>query len=215
MHLVYRIFNKFHLILIIFFSDVPIKSSRHFSCQRSSPDILSKDEKDIFQCDESALVSDEPEGIKFHQNGVYRITFTGLLKSASNSSIEVLIQRVRGLEKKIIGQSKITMEMFQGEPDLGLSTSIFMVEKLEMGDIIGIEQVVLGNNSFLRSSEWKLLRLEGHLIEEEGFLCEKDNERMECSQNSKKIDNIKITESGFYELALHGQVVLVSIFSRL
>lgn len=125
----------------------------------------------------------------------------------------MLIQRLRGEEKKTIGQSNVNIGTTQGVPELGISTSIFMTESLEEGDIIGIE--VLGNNSFLRSSEWNLLRLEGHMVEDEGFLCNMENKNMECSLKTKEIDALQITEPGFYELALHGQVILVSIFQGL
>ena len=69
----------------------------------------------------------------------------------------------------------------------------------------------LGNSSYLRSSDWNLVRLEGHMIEQEGLKCEILNNKLRCNEEDEERDSIKITESGLYEVVLSGLTMQVGI----
>ena len=68
--------------------------------------------------------------------------------------------------------------------------------------------------SFLRSSSWRLLRLEGHMIKQSGIVCEMgpDSRQLYCDDETglSKENPIRIKKSGLYELALSGVTFQVS-----
>ena len=55
----------------------------------------------------------------------------------------------------------------------------------------------------MRSSDWNLVRLEGHLIDQDGLNCDVSNDTIKCKDDEEK-ERIKITESGLYEISLSG-----------
>ena len=55
----------------------------------------------------------------------------------------------------------------------------------------------------MRSSDWNLVRLEGHLVEQDGLQCDISDDKIKCKGDEEK-DRIKITESGLYEISLNG-----------
>ena len=55
----------------------------------------------------------------------------------------------------------------------------------------------------MRSSDWNLVRLEGHLIDQDGLNCDISNDTIKCKDDEEK-ERIKITESGLYEISLSG-----------
>ena len=183
-------------------------SQQYFSCYRTNSEIVQ--ETQMFdECEGVASV--EEEGIKIFSSGRFRITFTGLLKTSTNNSILVEIHQTRNNDSKLLGSSELKFSALQGEPEIGLSTSIDIIEFIETGDFIEVSQKVSDSDSFLRSSEWKLLRVEGHLIDTEGLQCRVEQNKIKCNSDEKETDRLKITEAGFYELALYGQANLVSI----
>ena len=76
--------------------------------------------------------------------------------------------------------------------------------------LIEIKQTDTGNGSFLRSSDWNLLRLEGHMINSPGLSCLIVNNKIRCNEEDHERDNVKITEAGLYEVALNGVTFQVS-----
>ena len=97
---------------------------------------------------------------------------------------------------------------------LGLSTSLDMLEDLTEDDLIQIKQTGSGEESFLRSSDWRLLRLEGHKTDQTGLVCEilGSASDLQCNIGTVVEDNaIRITKAGLYELTLNGLIFQVSI----
>ena len=161
-------------------------------------------------CEETTLIKVAGNGVKVMTKGKYRLTFTALMKSTSKSPINVEIQRVRNGSIKIIGLTGVNMQAKQGNPHLGISTTIDMIEDLQKDDLIEIKQTDTGNSSYLRSSEWNLLRLEGHMINSPGLSCLIVNNKIRCNEEDHERDNVKITETGLYEVALNGVTFQVS-----
>ena len=162
-------------------------------------------------CQRSYLIENLPNGIRILKTAKYRFTFTGLMKSTSQSSINVEIVRRRCNNEKVIGFTGASIEAEQGEPQLGISTSVDMLEMLMENDIIEIKQSSSGNNSYLRSSDWNLIRLEGHLIDQDGLNCQITFNKIVCNEEEAERDSIKITEPGMYEISLSGLTFIVSI----
>ena len=55
----------------------------------------------------------------------------------------------------------------------------------------------------MRSSDWNLVRLEGHLIDQDGLNCDVSNDTIKCKDDEEK-ERIKIKESGLYEISISG-----------
>ena len=96
-------------------------------------------------CDESNLVQSTEKGLKVSQTGNYRMTFTGLLKSTGSSPIKIEIMRVRQSVSIVIGTTEISIVAKLGEPELGISTAVDMLEQLEEDDQIEIIQIQTGS----------------------------------------------------------------------
>ena len=108
---------------------------------------ISPDTEKLFDiCDESNLVKNTDNGLKVSQSGNYRMTFTGLLKSTGSSPIKIEIMRVRQSVSIVIGTTEISITAKLGEPELGLSTAVDMLEPLEEDDQIEIIQIQTGTN---------------------------------------------------------------------
>ena len=137
------------------------------------------------------------------------MTFTALMKANTNSPIMIELTRLRGGVNKSLGVSGIMIDAVQGEPELGLSTSLDMLEDLMEGDLIQIKQTAAGDGSFLRSSDWRLLRLEGHKTQYPGLVCEilDPTTVLQCNNEDNAV---RITTSGLYELTLNGLIFQVS-----
>ena len=65
----------------------------------------------------------------------------------------------------------------------------------------------------MRSSDWNLVRLEGHLIDQDGLSCDISNDTIKCKDDEEK-ERIKITESGLYEISLSGVASQVLILKK-
>ena len=139
---------------------------------------------------------------------------TALMKATSNSPIMTEITRLRGGVSESLGVSGIMIDAAQGEPELGLSTSLDMLEDLVEGDLIQIKQTEAGDGSFLRSSDWRLLRLEGHRTDQTGLVCDilGPVADLHCNTGPALVEDnaIRITKSGLYELTLNGLIFQVS-----
>ena len=140
----------------------------YFSCYRthSSP-VVSYDMSEmnaVFDtCEETDLMEMMENGAKIKKSGKYQLSFTALMKSTGYVPITVNIRRLRSSEEqKLIGTNMVNLSSKQGKPEVGLSSSVFMMEELEEDDILEITQSTSNGSSFLRSSDWNLLRLEGH-----------------------------------------------------
>ena len=143
-------------------------------------------------------------------SGKYRLTFTGLMKSTSNSPINIEIRRIRDEDVKVIGRTGATIQADQGTPQLGISSTVDMLENLMKDDFIDIKQLDSGNSSYLRSSDWNLVRLEGHVIGNNGLNCMIVSDKIRCNEEKEDRDSIKITEAGLYEVSLGGMTFQVS-----
>ena len=146
----------------------------YFSCYRthSSP-VVSYDMSEmnaVFDtCEETDLMEMMENGAKIKKSGKYQLSFTALMKSTGYVPITVNIRRLRSSEEqKLIGTNMVNLSSKQGKPEVGLSSSVFMMEELEEDDILEITQSTSNGSSFLRSSDWNLLRLEGHLAGQTG-----------------------------------------------
>ena len=107
---------------------------------------IAPDDNKLFDlCDESNLVQSTEKGLKVSQTGNYRMTFTGLLKSTSSSPIKIEIMRVRQSVSIVIGTTEISIVAKLGEPELGISTAVDMLEQLEEDDQIEIIQIQTGS----------------------------------------------------------------------
>ena len=85
-----------------------------------------------------------------------------------------------------------------------------MLENLQKDDFIDIKQLDSGNGSYLRSSDWNLVRLEGHVMENSGLNCMIISNKIRCNEEQDDRDSIKITETGLYEVSLGGMTLQVS-----
>ena len=209
-------------LFLLFISDVQNEyESMYFSCYRTSTEPLmvldmEEGETKMFDtCQRSYLIENLPNGLKILKTGKYRFTFTVLMKSTSQSSINLEILRKRCNTVKVIGFTGASIGAEQGEPQLGISTSVDMLEMLMENDIIEIKQSSSGNSSYLRSSDWNLVRLEGHLIDQDGLNCQISDNKIMCNDEEAERDSIKITESGMYEISLNGLTFIVSIKKRI
>ena len=120
-------------------------------------------------CEESELMKMVENGAKIMKSGKYQLSFTSLMKSTSDVPIKVEIRRIRDTkENKMIGMTAVNLAAEQGQPEIGLSSSLLMMEDLQENDILEIIQSSSNGSSFLRSSDWNLLRLEGHLASQTG-----------------------------------------------
>ena len=148
--------------------------SSFFSCYRTSsspvlPEDMSEMNSVLDTCEESDLMEMVENGAKIMKSGKYQLSFTSLMKSTGFVPITVEIRRIRSSEdKKMIGTNTVNLSSKQGQPEVGLSSSIFMMEELQRDDILEITQSSSNGSSFLRSSDWNLLRLEGHLASKTG-----------------------------------------------
>ena len=199
------------------------ESTEYFSCYRKNTlPVLAADmtnAANIFDvCNDQRLMKQTENGMLVLTAGRYRMTLTALMKATSNSPIMIEIARLRGGLTESLGVSGIMIEAAQGEPELGLSTSLDMLEDLLEGDLIQIKQTEAGGGSFLRSSDWRLLRLEGHRTDQTGLLCEILGPAggLQCNAGpgpglAPVEDNaIRITKAGLYELTLNGLIFQVS-----
>ena len=77
------------------------------------------------------------------------------------------------------------------------------------GDLLQIKLTEAGDGSFLRSSDWRLLRLEGHKTQYPGLVCEilDPTTVLQCNNEDNAV---RITTSGLYELTLNGLIFQVS-----
>ena len=120
-------------------------------------------------CEKTELMEMVENGAKIKRSGKFRLSFTALMKSTGFVPITVQIRRIRATgENKLLGTNTVNLSSKQGQPEAGLSSSIFMMEELEKDDILEITQSSSNGSSFLRSSDWNLLRLEGHLAGKTG-----------------------------------------------
>ena len=154
--------------------------SSYFSCYRTdSRPVLADDMNalnEVFDtCEETDLLEMLQDGAKILKSGKYQLSFTALMKSTGSNPLTVELTRVRPADgrakEKLIGRRSVDFRSRQGYPEVGLSASIFMMEELEENDMIKIVQTTSNGSSFLRSSDWNLLRLEGHLAGRTGNPC--------------------------------------------
>ena len=175
------------------------------------------DTADIFDvCNDQDLIEMTRDGILVKTGGRYRMTFTALMKATSTSPMMVEITRVRDGLTKTLGLTGLRIDTLQGQPQLGLSSSLDMLEELEENDLIEIKQIESGEESFLRSSAWRLLRLDGHITTDWGIACDvqiSEAGKLSCTdQAESRVENVlRIERSGLYELALSGVTFQVSI----
>ena len=192
------------------------RKTPYFSCYRKSSEPVhacSISTSQLFDfCEDSDLIQNYEKGIKIMVSGKYRLTFTGLMKSTSKSPINIEIRRVRDEDVKVIGRTGAKIQADQGTPQLGISSTVDMLENLMKDDLIDIRQLDSGNSSYLRSSDWNLVRLEGHVMENSGLNCMIVSNKIRCNEEKEDRDNIKITEAGLYEVSLSGMTFQVSTY---
>ena len=109
--------------------------STFFSCYRTSsspvlPDDMSEMNSVLDTCEESDLMEMVENGAKIMKSGKYQLSFTSLMKSTGFVPITVEIRRIRSSEeKKIIGTNTVNLSSKQGQPEVGLLSSMIMMEE--------------------------------------------------------------------------------------
>ena len=143
------------------------------------------------------------------------MTFTVLMKATSTSPVMIEIMRLRDGVLDSLGLTGVRIETLRGQPQLGLSSSLDMLEDLRQGDLLQITQTEAGPESLLRSSSWRLLRLEGHLLTQRATVCllQGPQPTLGCNAETGLTTGnvIRIDRSGLYELSVSGVTFQVSI----
>ena len=100
------------------------------------------------------------------RSGTYTLTFTSLMKAVSGAPLSVSVWRAReNTSRLLLGSTGLQLNTSSDiTQEVGLSSSLVVQTSLLAGDRLELSlDTANPSTTFLRSSDWKLVRLEGHL----------------------------------------------------
>jgi len=153
-------------------------------------------------CDNSDIMQMKGNSLEIQTSGRFRLSLTALIKSGGNDPFTVMVKR----NGKSIGEAKLELGISGMSPEIGLSTTVVLLQELERGDKLSIDTDSPSGRSYLRSSGWNLVRLAGDLVEE-GAECTFTASTVICDNPSlvEAVDGkLLLKKSNLYDISMSG-----------
>ena len=97
------------------------------------------------------------------------MSLTSLIKIVKNSPLVLeIVKHSSNGKAEVIGSTGVEMDSEGVTVGLGISSSLILLEDFNQGDVVTIRQIPQVTPSHVRSSKWKLFRMEGHLVKRDG-----------------------------------------------